>query len=105
MASIFEFVARGVFDDATLRTMDRAFDAVRKELGDQGQPEIVQEVIAQRIVGAAHKGERDLMRLRDFALAGVPKAEPRKVGGSYNQTSPEGLALPKWRPKAQALIL
>ena len=59
--------------------MDRAFDAVRKELGDQGQPEIVQEVIAQRIVGAAHKGERELMRLRDFALAGVPKAKPRKV--------------------------
>lgn len=53
--------------------MGQAFDAARKELHDYGQPEIVQEVIAQRIIAAAHRGERDVERLRDFALTALQR--------------------------------
>lgn len=68
MASILPFVAKGVFDDATLRIMGRAFDDACRELHDEGQPHVVQEVMAQRIIAAAHRGERNIARLRDIAL-------------------------------------
>lgn len=72
MASILSFVAKGVFDDATLHVMGRAFDDACKELDDDGQPLVVQEVMAQRIIAAAHRGERNITRLRDIALAALP---------------------------------
>ena len=70
MASILPFIRlRTDFDDETTRIMGEAFDAARKELHDAGQPEIVYEIIAKRIIEAARKGERDLIRLRDAGLA------------------------------------
>jgi hypothetical protein len=60
----------GVFDDATIRTIGEAFDAACKELKDTGQPDVVQEVMVQRIISAARRGERSPMRLRDAALPG-----------------------------------
>lgn len=72
MASIVQFVTKGVFDDATISVMGDAFDAARKELHDQGQPDLVQEVIAKRIIAAAHRGERNVIKLRDIALVGLP---------------------------------
>ncbi len=71
VTSILPFVANGVFDDATLRIMGHAFDAACKELHDQGQPPVVQEVMAERIIAAAHRGERNVTRLRDVALAAL----------------------------------
>ena len=71
MASILPFVPRGVFDDAMTRIMGEAFDAACKELHDTGQPEIVHEVLAKRIIKAAQRGERDVTRLRDAALAAL----------------------------------
>ena len=71
VASIISFVPRGVFDDATTRIMGEAFDAACKELHDEGQPVIVHEVMAKRIIAAARKGERDVSRLQDVALAGL----------------------------------
>jgi hypothetical protein len=71
VGSILPFIARGVFDDATTRIMAEAFDAASKELHDTGQPVIVQEVMARRIIAAARRGERDVARLRDVALAAL----------------------------------
>lgn len=71
MSSILRFVPRGVFDDVTTRVMGEAFDAACKELHDTGQPEIVHEVLAKRIIKAAQRGERDVARLRDAALAAL----------------------------------
>lgn len=71
MASIIPFMPRGVFDDSTTRVMGEAFDAACKELHDRGQPEIVHEVLAKRIIKAAQRGERDVARLRDAALAAL----------------------------------
>lgn len=77
MGSILPFVPRGVFDDATTRIMGEAFDAACKELHDTGQPAVVQEVMAKRIVAAARSGERDVTRLRNAALAALGKERLR----------------------------
>ena len=76
MGSILQFVSGGVFDDATTRILGEAFDAACNELQDAGQPVIVQEVMARRIIAAARRGERDLARLRDVALAAL--RQPRR---------------------------
>ena len=70
MASILPFIrkAGGVFDDRVTQIMGEAFD---RDLHDTGQPEIVYEVIAKRIIDAARNGERDLVRLRNAGLAAL----------------------------------
>ena len=72
MASILPFVRlRSDFPDDVTRIMGEAFDAACKELHDTGQPPIVQEIIAKRIIAAARTGERDVRRLRNLALAAL----------------------------------
>ncbi len=77
VASILPFIPRNVFNDAATRIMGEAFDAACKELHDTGQPELVHEVMAKRIIAAARKGERNVTRLRDIALAGLKDAKNR----------------------------
>ena len=55
MASIIPFLPRGVFDDAATKAMGQAFDAACKALHDTGQPKIVHEVMARRIIRAARR--------------------------------------------------
>jgi hypothetical protein len=69
--SVLRFIPMGVFDDATVRTIGRAFDAACKELKDTGQPDVVHEVMVKRIIAAARRGERNVTRLRDAALTGL----------------------------------
>ena len=57
--------------------MSEAFEAALKELDDTGQPKLVLEIIAERIIAAARIGERDPVRLRAAALAGLPGEEDR----------------------------
>jgi hypothetical protein len=73
MASILPFIRKigTAFDDHTTKAMGEAFDAACKELHDGGQPEIVYEVIAKRIIDAAKSGERSVNRLRDAGLAAL----------------------------------
>jgi hypothetical protein len=66
--SIRSFVRPGVFDAEALAAIGGAFDAACKALDDTGQPQIVREVIAQRIIEAATLGERDPVRLMEAAL-------------------------------------
>jgi hypothetical protein len=72
VVSILPFIRKGgwVFDDDATRIMGEAFDR-RKTLHDKGQPQIVYEVIAKRIIDAAKNGERDPVRLRNVGLAGL----------------------------------
>ena len=81
MGSILPFLARGVFDDSATRVMGAAFDAARKALDDTGQPHLVQEVMARRIIAAARKGERNFFRLRDAALVAVPTQTSQTAEG------------------------
>jgi hypothetical protein len=73
MASILPFIrkAGSVFDDRMTAIMGEAFDAACKELHDTGQPPIVYEVIARRIIDGVKAGERDPMRLRNLGLAAL----------------------------------
>jgi hypothetical protein len=73
--SVLRFIPIGVFDEATVRIIGKAFDAACKELDDGGQPAVVHEVMIKRIIAAARKGERNVARLRDAALTGL--REPR----------------------------
>jgi hypothetical protein len=73
VGSILPFVAKSgaVFNDLATQAMGEAFDAACQELHDKGQPHLVYEVIARRIIDAAKKGERDPVQLRNAALAGL----------------------------------
>ena len=70
MASILLFIRKAgtVFDDQATQIIGEAFDSACKELHDTGQPAIVYEIIAKRIIDAAKAGERDLVRLRNAGL-------------------------------------
>jgi hypothetical protein len=80
MTAIVSFIEKAglsaVFDDRTTEIMGKAFDAACKDLHDTGQPSIVYEVVASRIIEAAKSGERDPEKLRDWALT----AFGRKLG-------------------------
>ncbi len=66
--SIQSFVKPGEFEPEAIAVMSEAFDAACKALNDTGQPELVLEVMAERIIAAARIGERDRARLREAAL-------------------------------------
>jgi hypothetical protein len=59
----------GVFEPEATAAMGEAFDAACKELNCTGQPEVVRELVAKRIIAAASKGELDPVRLRTAALS------------------------------------
>jgi hypothetical protein len=71
VASILAFLKPhdGFFDDHATRVMGEAFDDARKKVDGAGQ--LVYEAVAARIIAAAHKGERDPVRLRIAGLAGL----------------------------------
>ena len=72
MATVLSFLSnRPGFDDEATRIMGEAFDAGCRGLQDGGQPDLVREIIAKRIIEAAKKGERDPVRLRNAGLAAL----------------------------------
>jgi hypothetical protein len=72
MASIIQFIRRGIFDDAATKAMGEAFDAACADLqGSSDLSDFVREIIARRIIEAAKKGERDPMRLCSIAIASI----------------------------------
>jgi hypothetical protein len=83
VASILPFVRKAgtVFDDHATGIMGEAFDAACRELHDKGQPTIVYEVIARRIIDATGTGERDPVRLRNVGLAALNRQGDGKQAG------------------------
>jgi hypothetical protein len=73
VSSIIPFVRKSgvVFDDQVTALLGQAFDAACRELHDKGQPEIVHEIMAVRIIEAAKKGERDVTKLAAAGLAAL----------------------------------
>jgi hypothetical protein len=73
VASILPFIRKTgtVFDDRVTAIMGDAFDSACTELHDTGQPPVVYEVIAKRIIDAVRGGERDVTRLRNVGLAAL----------------------------------
>ena len=72
---ILERVKAGEFNEEAAQAIGAAFDAACKALGDTGQPQVVQDVIAGRIIDEARRGERDPQRLCDYALAAITQRE------------------------------
>ncbi|HYK12831.1 MAG TPA: hypothetical protein VEW70_02480 [Burkholderiales bacterium] len=68
-ASIVPFLKDGSFDPGTIHAMSAAFDRARKLLHDRGQPGVVLEIIATRIIAIAAAGERDPDQMCQQALA------------------------------------
>ena len=60
--------AFGVFGPEALAEMTETLDAAYKELQGTGEPDVVRERIAMRIIAAARLGERDPARLLAAAL-------------------------------------
>ena len=100
LLSVLRFIPMGVFDDATVRNIGRAFDLACKELNDAGQPDVVHEVMIKRIIAAARRGERDVKRLRDAGLTGVRKPNHQTVGGGY---SPNAIGWSAWQAQERGL--
>jgi hypothetical protein len=58
----------GVFGPEALAEMAQTLDAAYKQLQGTGEPDVVRERIATRIIAAARLGERDPARLLEAAL-------------------------------------
>ena len=65
---IRSFIELGGFEPETIAAMSEALEAAFKELQDTGEPDVVRERIATRIIAAAKLGERDPARLLEAAL-------------------------------------
>jgi hypothetical protein len=65
------FIQAGAFEPEVIAVMTEAFEAACKALHDTGLSEGMREHIARRIITAATLGERDPVRLRAAALAGL----------------------------------
>lgn len=59
------------FDPETLEKLGRAYDLAIASMHDSGQPEAIRELIADRIMLAARKGESDIHELCRMALRGI----------------------------------
>jgi len=70
----------GAFGPEETAAMGDALDAALKALQDTGQSDVrsdmVREIIAGRIIGAARLGERDPVRLREAALRKPDQQHP-----------------------------
>lgn len=72
LGQILKFVQPDThFDPETTAVLGAAFDEALAALDDTGQPELVKEAIAKRIILLASKGERDPDRLCAAALAAL----------------------------------
>lgn len=73
MATILNFIRpdASAFDEFATFAMGQAFDTACAELHDSNLPKLVRETIAERIIEAAKRGERDPQRLCSSAVAGI----------------------------------
>jgi hypothetical protein len=71
VSTIIPFLNGQSFDPELTKIMGHAYDLARKELHDRGQPAIVQEIIADRIIALVRTGERDPARICQQALSAL----------------------------------
>ena len=76
------FTEQGVFEPEATAAMGEAFDAACQELHCTSQPEVVRELIATLVIGAASQGELDPTRIGMVALAGFAICRPRGLAAS-----------------------
>jgi hypothetical protein len=76
-ATIIPFLRDTSFDPELTNLMGIAYDKALRARHDKGQPHMVQEIIARKIIDIAKAGERDADRMCERALAalGIERAE------------------------------
>jgi hypothetical protein len=76
MTHLVRLLQGQAFDPETIEVMGKAYDKAKRRLHDTGQPALVQEVIAKRIIDIAATGERDPDQIARRALEalGVERA-------------------------------
>ena len=77
MARILQFIRTdaSAFDKSATRVMGEAFDAACADLQDGILSNVVREIIAERIIQAAKRGERGPQRLCSVALAAISREQ------------------------------
>ncbi len=70
-AAIVDLFCSTAFDPETVKLLSDAYDKARKSLHDTGQPYIVNEIIAERIISLAKQGERNADSLCKGALTAL----------------------------------
>jgi hypothetical protein len=73
-----EFFQEHAFDPEMIGVLCDAYAKACKLLHDSGQPQLVNEIIARRIITLAMQGERDPEKLSDGAVKWA--IHPREVG-------------------------
>ena len=70
MGQILQFIRpTDAFGPEAVKVLSKAYDMAMKSLHDVGQPKVVREVIANRIIEAAKRGHDDPAALCAAALA------------------------------------
>ena len=72
MAHVLDLLRLAGFDLKAVEAICEAYSKARKSLHDTGDHDLVNEIIALRILSLAKQGERDPDRLRAGALAALP---------------------------------
>jgi hypothetical protein len=72
MATISELLRGAGFDHTTVELVCEVYIRARKSLRDTNHPDLVNEIIARRILSLAKLGERNPDQLRAKALAELP---------------------------------
>ena len=72
MTTVSELLRGAGFDHKTVEVICEAYIKARKSLRDTNNPDLVNEIIARRILSLAKRGERDPDQLRAKALAELP---------------------------------
>lgn len=65
------YITTASFDPQTVSKMCAAFDMAKEAMHDCGQPEVVHEILANKIIGLARQGETDPIELSKRALSGI----------------------------------
>jgi hypothetical protein len=71
MGTVVSYFNGSAFDSQATHAMGEAFDLACSNMRIGGQPEVVREIMAARIIQAARSGERDPNRLAAKAMDAV----------------------------------
>jgi hypothetical protein len=71
VTSIVPIFRNGGFDAEATRNLGKAYDIACRSLHPKGQPPVLQDILAKKIVEAAQRGERDPDRLAAIALGAL----------------------------------
>jgi len=88
MAQILQFIRpERVFDAETTALLAAAYERAIAGLRAYGQPEVMREIVARRIIALAAKGERDPERLYAAAVA---RLRSLQAGAALSQNAAVG---------------